>query len=86
MGRARGRCARGPASGTAVAAAGPQFLPVLSVREGALRAVQIPIANGVIDYVTLLNERDGGIYGVPLVWEECETAVTRPVVWRATSA
>jgi branched-chain amino acid transport system substrate-binding protein len=23
--------------------------------------------------LTLLNERDGGIYGVPLVWEECET-------------
>jgi branched-chain amino acid transport system substrate-binding protein len=23
--------------------------------------------------VTLLNERDGGINGVPLVWEACET-------------
>ena len=71
----------GLVSGTAVAAAGAQFLPVLSVREGALRAVRIPLANGVIDYVTLLNERDGGIYGVPLVWEECETAydVTRGV-------
>ena len=58
---------------TAVAAAGAQFLPVLGVREGALRFVQIPLANGFIDYVTLLNERDGGINGVPLVWEECET-------------
>jgi branched-chain amino acid transport system substrate-binding protein len=28
---------------------------------------------GYIAYLTLLNERDGGINGVPLVWEECET-------------
>jgi branched-chain amino acid transport system substrate-binding protein len=58
---------------TAVAAAGAQFLPILGAREGAQRSLQIPIANGYIDYVTLLNERDGGINGVPLVWEECET-------------
>src|SRR2546428_3116917 len=65
---------------TAVAAAGAQFLPVLSVREGAERFVGIPMGNGFIDYVTLLNERDGGIHGVTLVWEECET------VWDATRA
>src|SRR5262245_34268695 len=66
---------------TAVAMAGEQFLPVLSTREGAIRFQQIPIANGFIDYVTLLNERDGGINGVTLVWEECETVydVTRGV-------
>src|SRR5881296_1406948 len=66
---------------TAVAAAGAQFLPVLSTREGANRSIQIPQANGFIDYVTLLNARDGGINGVPLVWEECETVwdVTRGV-------
>ena len=31
--------------------------------------------------MTLLNERDGGINGVPLVWEECETVwdVTRGI-------
>jgi branched-chain amino acid transport system substrate-binding protein len=58
---------------TAVAAAGEQFLPVLSTREGALRFQLIPLANGFIDYVTLLNARDGGIHGVPVVWEECET-------------
>src|SRR5215475_4555777 len=58
---------------TAVAAAGAQFLPILGTREGAQRSVQIPLANGFIDYLTLLNERDGGIHGVPLVWEECET-------------
>ena len=66
---------------TVVAAAGTQFLPILGVREGALRSQQIPLANGFIDYVTLLNERDGGINGVTLVWEECETVydVTRGV-------
>ena len=58
---------------TTVAAAGEQFLPILSVREGALRFIQIPRADGIIAYLTLLNARDGGINGVPLVWEECET-------------
>ena len=62
----------GLVSVTAVAAAGAQFLPVLSVREGAGRFAGIPQANGYIDYLTLLNARDGGINGVPLVWEECE--------------
>src|SRR5215471_21437244 len=61
-----------------VAAADAQFLPVLGVREGANRFFQIPLANGFIDYVTLLNERDGGIHGVPLVWEECETVYDVP--------
>jgi branched-chain amino acid transport system substrate-binding protein len=63
----------GLVSVTAVAAAGAQFFPILGAREGAMRSTQIPIANGIIDYVTLLNERDGGINGVPVVWEECET-------------
>ena len=63
---------------TGLAAAGDQFIPVLVTREGALRSVQIPFANGVIDYVTLLNERDGGIHGVKLVWEECETVYDVP--------
>src|SRR5262245_52705530 len=58
---------------TAVAAAGAQFLPILDAREGAGRFAGIPRTNGFIDYLTLLNERDGGINGVPLVWEECET-------------
>src|SRR5262245_38756735 len=63
----------GLVSVTAVAAAGEQFLPVLSTREGANRFVLIPQANGYIAYLTLLNARDGGINGVPLVWEFCET-------------
>jgi branched-chain amino acid transport system substrate-binding protein len=63
----------GLVSVTAVAAGGEQFLPVLSIRQGALRFLGIPLANGFIDYVTLLNERDGGINGVRLVWEDCDT-------------
>ena len=64
---------------TVVAEAGEQFLPVLSIREGALRVLGIPQADGYIAYLTLLNTRDGGINGVKLVWEECETVfdVTR---------
>ena len=58
---------------TAVAAASEQFLPVLSVREGGQRFVFGPRADGYIAYLTLLNARDGGINGVPLVWEECDT-------------
>jgi branched-chain amino acid transport system substrate-binding protein len=63
----------------AVVVAGEQFLPVLGVREGGQRFVMIPRVDGYIAYLTLLNERDGGINGVKLVWEECETVydVTR---------
>ena len=63
---------------TAVVAAGEQFLPVLGVREGGQRFVVIPRADGYIAYLTLLNERDGGINGVTLVWEECETVYDVP--------
>ena len=63
----------GLVSVTAVAATGAQFIPILGFREGALRALGIPQADGLIAYLTLLNERDGGIHGVPVVWEECET-------------
>ena len=63
---------------TAVAAAGKQFLPLLTIREGVQRFAGIPVADGFIDYVTLLNERDGGINGVQLVWEECETVMDVP--------
>ncbi len=56
-----------------VGAAGEQFIPILSMREGAVRSAGSPLADGYIAYVTLLNARDGGINGVPLVWEFCET-------------
>ena len=59
--------------GMPAGAADEQFIPVLSTREGALRSFQMLLANGYLDYLTLLNARDGGINGVKLVWEECET-------------
>jgi len=62
----------GLVSVTAVAAAGAQFLPVLSRREGVNRFTGSPLTDGYIAYLTLLNVRDGGINGVPVVWEECE--------------
>jgi len=67
--------------GVTAVVAGEQFLPVLGVREGGQRFIYIPRVDGYIAYLTLLNERDGGINGVTLVWEECETVwdVTRGV-------
>src|SRR5262249_966773 len=32
-----------------------------------------PIANGIADYLNMLNARDGGIGGAKLIVEECET-------------
>jgi branched-chain amino acid transport system substrate-binding protein len=50
-----------------------QFLPSLVYRTGPYAPNGVPFANGVADYWTLLNERDGGINGVKIVFEECET-------------
>src|SRR5690348_7599096 len=49
------------------------FLPSLVYRTGPYAPGGIPIANAFADYFTLLNERDGGIEGVKIVTEECET-------------
>ena len=47
--------------------------PSLSYRTGPYAAGGIPFADGYADYMTLLNERDGGIGGVPTRILECET-------------
>lgn len=49
------------------------YIPLLTYRTGPFPATGVPIANGMHDYLTLLNERDGGISGVRLDVEECET-------------
>ena len=49
------------------------FIPTFVYRTGAYAPSGIPIADGFKDYFTLLNERDGGIEGVKIVSEECET-------------
>jgi len=48
--------------------------PDLSYRTGAYAAGGIPFSDGYQDYMTLLNERDGGIGGVMTRVIECETA------------
>ena len=47
--------------------------PSLSYRTGPYAANGIPFADGYADYFTMLNERDGGIGGVPIRMVECET-------------
>lgn len=48
-------------------------LPNMSYRTGPFAATGTPHMNGQLDYMTMLNERDGGINGVPVAFEECET-------------
>jgi branched-chain amino acid transport system substrate-binding protein len=62
----------GTAFAAPVLAQNEQFIAALVYRTGPYAPNGVPIANGVADYYTLLNERDGGINGVKLTWEECE--------------
>ncbi len=61
----------------ALMASGPALadlvIPDLSYRTGPYAAGGIPFSDGYNDYFTLLNERDGGIGGVPVRVVECET-------------
>jgi len=50
-----------------------QFIPMPSYRQGPYAAGGTSIYGGFIDYLNLLNMRDGGVNGVKLTWEECET-------------
>ncbi|MFL6713807.1 MAG: ABC transporter substrate-binding protein, partial [Sulfurifustis sp.] len=49
------------------------YVPLFTYRTGPFAGSGIPIANGMHDYLAMLNERDGGIGGVKLAIEECET-------------
>jgi branched-chain amino acid transport system substrate-binding protein len=66
-------------AGAAISAVAPAqaedtiFIPLLSYRTGPFAGSGLPIANGMSDYLNMLNERDGGIGGVKVVVEECET-------------
>ncbi|EAB6718113.1 ABC transporter permease, partial [Salmonella enterica subsp. enterica] len=48
-------------------------LPNMSYRTGPFAATGTPHQNGQLDYMTMLNERDGGINGVKIAFDECET-------------
>ncbi len=53
--------------------AGTQFVGVLGYRVGPYGANGAAFFSGFLDYLALVNERDGGINGIKLSWEECET-------------
>lgn len=59
---------------TTVVAAEEQYIPLLAYRTGSFAPLGIPWADGKLDYLKLVNARDGGINGVKVVFEECETA------------
>ncbi len=61
------------ASGAVFAQAKEQFIPLLSYRTGPYAPNGVPWANGKQDYIKLINARDGGINGVKITFEECET-------------
>src|ERR1700745_3663388 len=49
------------------------YIPLLTYRPGPCAVSGAPIGSGMADYLNMLNERDGGIGGVKLIVEECET-------------
>ncbi|MBI4207097.1 MAG: ABC transporter substrate-binding protein [Betaproteobacteria bacterium] len=56
-----------------VSAQNEQFIPMLSYRVGPYAAGGTGFHGGFIDYLDMINKRDGGVNGVKLTWEECET-------------
>ena len=57
----------------AQAQAKEQYFPLLVYRTGPYAPNGTPWANGKQDYLKLVNARDGGINGVKISFEECET-------------
>ena len=58
---------------TGYAVAQEQYIGLPSYRVGAYAAGGTALYGGWIDYMQMLNQRDGGVNGVKLTWEECET-------------
>ncbi|MDR6491429.1 ABC transporter substrate-binding protein [Paraburkholderia sp. 22099] len=54
-------------------AAGEEYFPLQSYRVGPYAAGGSGFFGGFIDYMNLVNKRDGGVNGVKLTWSECET-------------
>ena len=66
--------------------AGRAVLPALVYRTGAYAPNGIPFANGIVDYLTLVNERDGGINGVKITSRNARPATPPTAASSATSA
>jgi branched-chain amino acid transport system substrate-binding protein len=58
---------------TPAAAQDSVFMPLLTYRTGPFAGSGVAIADGMRDYLVMINERDGGINGVKIQIEECET-------------
>jgi branched-chain amino acid transport system substrate-binding protein len=50
------------------------YMPSMTYRTGPFAGGGTPFADGYADYFNMLNERDGGINGVKIMVDECETA------------
>lgn len=53
------------------------YVPMPVYRIGPYAAGGTGYFGGIIDYYRLLNEKEGGIGGVKVVWDECETEYNR---------
>src|SRR3974377_1612721 len=49
-----------------------QFIPRLVYRSGPYAPNGIPFADGYVDYLDMINTRDGGVGGVKIAYEEGE--------------
>ncbi len=50
-----------------------QFVPAMFYWVGPYAPGGSGIAGGMLDYLHMLNVRDGGINGVKFTWQKCET-------------
>ncbi len=62
-----------PARSQSSPQANEQFIAVLSFRVGPYGPAGVGIFGGMIDYFNYVNVKEGGVGGVKLTWEECET-------------
>ena len=60
-------------TGTAAAQVKEQFVPANFYWVGPYAPSGTGIAGSLLDYFKMINARDGGINGVKLTWEKCET-------------
>jgi branched-chain amino acid transport system substrate-binding protein len=60
-------------TGTASAQAKEQFVPANGYWVGPYAPGGSGIFGGLIDYLKMVNARDGGVNGVKFTWEKCET-------------
>ena len=61
------------AASTVALAQNEQFIPMAGYWVGPYAAGGSGIYGGMIDYVNMINARDGGVNGVKLTYEKCET-------------